>query len=250
MDLHRCRVVLVRPEVAGNLGATARAMRNFGLSDLCLVAPVARPDDRQARQLSTHGEGILDKANIVPDLSAALADCVLVVGTSARTGGPFRGQSVGTPRQIAPEIVGSMAHGPVALVFGPEPSGLTNKEVTRCHFLMHIPTDLTYGALNLAQAVAICLYEIRCAWLSSCENAVFDSVSVPFADFERALVHLRTALQDIHFLYGETADSLMHGLRHLIGRAKPTPMEIGILHGLARQIEWIAKQTAGSRKKD
>jgi tRNA/rRNA methyltransferase len=225
-------------------------MRNFGLSDLCLVAPHADPDDRQARQLSTHGEDILDNAKIVPDLSAALTDCVLVVGTSARTGGPFRGQSLGTPRQLAPEIVASMNHGPVALVFGPEPTGLTNKEVTRCHFIIHIPTDSTYGALNLAQAVAICLYEIRSAWANPGENTAFDPVPAPFADLERMFDHLRTALQDIHFLYGETADSLMHGLRHFIGRAKPTPMEIGILHGLARQMEWIAKQSAGSRKQE
>ena len=246
MDLHRCRVVLVRPEVAGNLGATARVMRNFGLSDLCLVAPKASPDDRQARQLSTHGEKVLDNVTIVPDLGHALVDCVSVIGTSARMGGAFRRQSIGTPRQIVPEIVSSLGRGPVAIVFGPEPSGLMNEEVTRCNFLIHIPTDPTYGALNLAQAVAICLYEMRCASLAPSENPAFDSAPASFAEQERMFDHLRTALQDIHFLYGESADSLMHGLRHLIGRAKPSRMEIGILHGLARQIRWFARQAAST----
>src|SRR5258707_5745378 len=105
MSLRNCRVVLVRPQFAGTLGAVARVMRNLGLDDLVLVAPLADPADRQARQLSTHGEAVLDSARIVPDLDAALADCVLVVGTSARTGGLFRQQAVGMPEQIAPPLV-------------------------------------------------------------------------------------------------------------------------------------------------
>src|SRR5439155_8876209 len=100
MSLSACRVVLVRPQVAGNLGATARVMRNFGFTDLWLVAPEADPADPHARQLSTHGESLLDAAHVVPNLSEALADCVFVAGTSARTGGLVRRQSVGTPRQI------------------------------------------------------------------------------------------------------------------------------------------------------
>src|SRR5204863_506908 len=89
------------------------------------------------------------------------ADCVLVAGTSARSGGLFRRQSVGSPEQILPRLIDVLPAGPAALVFGPEPSGLTDAEVTRCHHLIHIPTDPVYPALNLAQAVAICLYELR-----------------------------------------------------------------------------------------
>ena len=83
MSLERCRVVLVRPQVAGNLGATARVMHNMGLSHLVLVAPEADPRDRRARQLSTHGESILERATIVSELGDAVADCVLVAGTSS-----------------------------------------------------------------------------------------------------------------------------------------------------------------------
>src|SRR5260370_33652894 len=102
--LTNCRVVLVRPEVAANLGATARVMRNMGLTDLVLVAPVAQPDDRNARQLSTHGEAILDRCRIVPELGDAVADCVFVAGTSARTVGVFRGQTVGLPEEVTPRL--------------------------------------------------------------------------------------------------------------------------------------------------
>ncbi len=241
-----CRVVMVRTQIAANLGAAARAMRNMGFSDLVLVDPVADPADRSARQLSTHGEEILDRCRVVRDLGEAVADCALVAGTSARTGGLFRRQSVGTPDEIMPRLAEVMAAAPVALVFGPEPTGLENAEVTRCHHLVHVPTDPTYPALNLAQAVAICLYELRRAWsLRSLAGASGFCVPAPFADQERMFERLRDALERIHFLYGDKADSLMHGLRHLIGRAGPTPMEVDLLLGLARQITWFADRHGG-----
>jgi tRNA/rRNA methyltransferase len=240
MSLHACRVVLVRPRIAANLGATARVMRNMGLSQLVLVAPEADPADPQARRLSTHGEPILDETLIVSDLGQALADCVLVAGTSARIGGPYRRQSVGPPDAVAHHLVESLMFGPVALVFGPEPSGLTDDEVTRCHHMIHIPTDLTYPALNLAQAVAITLYELRRAWLARSEPLTKEQAA-PFAEQERMFQHLQSALEEIHFLYGEKAGPLMHALRHLIGRAGPTQMEVDVLFGLARQLRWFVR---------
>ncbi|HZT80429.1 MAG TPA: RNA methyltransferase [Gemmataceae bacterium] len=245
MSLDDCRVVLVRPQFAANLGAAARAMRNLGLSRLVLVAPQADPADREARRLSTHGEHILGAARVVEDFGAAVADCALVAGTSARTGGPVRRQSVGTPDEVMPRLVAALAGGPVALVFGPESSGLTDAEVARCHYLVHVPTDPSYPALNLAQAVAICLYELRRAWLKQTQPTTPATEVAPFAEQERMFDHLRAALEELHFLYGPKADSLMHALRHLIGRAGPTPMEIGVLHGLARQIHWHVRNKAG-----
>jgi tRNA/rRNA methyltransferase len=235
-----CRVVLVRPQVAANLGAAARAMRNFGLSELVLVGPAADPNDREARRLSTHGEPILDRCRVVGDLGEAVADCVFVAGTSARTGGLFRRQSVGAPDEVMPRLVGATAAGPAALVFGPEPSGLTNAEATRCHFLVHIPADPTYPALNLAQAVAVCLYELRRAWRARAGGAPPAEPPAPFAAQERMFEQLRRSLEQVHFLYGEKADSLMHALRHMIGRAGPTAAEVGLLFGLARQLRWFA----------
>ena len=241
MSLQNCRVVLVRPHYPGNLGATARVMRNMGLSQLVLVAPAANPADQEARRLSTHGEEILERARVVADLGAAVADCVLVAGTSARVGGLFRRQSVGTPDEVMPHLVAACVERPVALVFGPEPSGLSNAEVTRCHYLINIPTDPNYPALNLAQAVAVCVYELRRTWLRQTGTVPARELPAPFALQERMFADLRTALEEVHFLWGDTADSLMHGLRHLIGRAQPTEMEVNLLLGLARQLRWYVE---------
>jgi tRNA/rRNA methyltransferase len=249
MSLHNCRVILVRPKIAANLGATARAMRNMGLSQLVLVAPEADPADRQARQLSTHGEEILDRARICSDLGEALAECLVVAGTSARIGGPYRRQSVAPPEAVMPRLVEVLAAGPAALVFGPETNGLTDEEVTRCHHLIHIPAEPSYPALNLAQSVVICLYEVRRAWLNRAKPKQLATHPAPFADQERMFQHLRTALEEIHFLYGDKAGPLMHALRHLIGRARPTPMEVDVLLGLARQIRWFARHSTTDNTK-
>jgi tRNA/rRNA methyltransferase len=236
--LTNCRVVLVRPQVAGNVGATARAMRNFGLTDLVLVDPVADPADREARRLSTHGESILTSARVVPDLGDAVADCSVVAATSANTAGLFRGQNAGPADAILPRVAERLSQGPAALVFGPEPSGLTNAEIARCHFLVHVPADPAYPALNLSHAVAICLYELRKAWPGGSLSAAEPPAG--FAEQERMFEHLREALTAVHFLYGPKAEPLMHAVRHLIGRAGPTPQEVKLLHGLARQLLWAA----------
>jgi tRNA/rRNA methyltransferase len=248
-DLDACRVVLVRPRIAANIGATARAMRNFGLSRLVLVGPEADVADPRGRLLAAHAEDILDQARIVPEFGAAVADCTLVVGTSARSGGLLRRQSVGPPETILPRLLEALRAGSTALVFGPEPSGLTDDEVTRCHYLIHLATNPTHPALNLAQAVAICLYELRRLWLgepgddapgSPTPGADAPGSPAPFAMQEHMFSRLREALESIHLLYGPKADALMHGLRHLLGRAQPTEMEVKLLLGLARQLRWIA----------
>lgn len=239
-----CRVVLVRPQFAANIGAVARAMRNMGMTDLVLVAPEASPTDPEARRLSTHGEDVLEQCRTVADFGVAVADCVLVAATSARVGGLTRRQFVGPPDEIAPRLIEAMRSGPVALVFGPEASGLSNAEVSRCHYLIHIPTDPHYPVLNLAQAVSICTYELRRHWLRQTDApTLLPPIETPalFADQERAFEHLRQALEDVHFLWNEKADSLMHALRHLLSRAAPTPTEVDMLHGLARQLRWFAR---------
>src|SRR5713226_10369631 len=105
MALEHCRVILIETRYPGNLGATARVMRNLGLCDLVLVAPIADRNHKNARQMSTHGESILNDAHIVADLGEAIGDCVLVVGTSARSGGLFRRQIVGPPEEVMPRVV-------------------------------------------------------------------------------------------------------------------------------------------------
>ncbi len=109
--LTRCRVVLVRPHYAGNLGATARVMRNFGLSDLVLVAPYASTGDLDARRMATHGLGVLDAARVVPDIGAALSDCVFSLATSSLTAGVFRSGTIGTAAEKVPELLAAAGTG-------------------------------------------------------------------------------------------------------------------------------------------
>lgn len=246
MPLANCRIVLVRPHFAGNLGSVARIMRNFGLSDLVLVAPYTFPTNPEARRLATHGEGVLDAARIVPDLGDALADCVFTLATSALTAGVIRRGMIGTPAELMPRMLAAATGGPVAVVFGPEPHGLSNDEIGRCHGMVHVPVDPDYSSLNLAQAVAICAYELRKAW-SAAVNAERAAPApgpevAPHADQERMFEHLREGLAAVGFLFGTRQDSLMHAMQQLVGRAMPTPAEVRMLHGLARQLLWAAGQ--------
>lgn len=237
-----CRVVLVRPEVAGNIGAAARVMRNFGLDDLVLVAPVADRLDAQARARATrHGLAVLEAARVVADLESALADCVLAAATSALTGGLYRRQTAATAEELAPRVVEAMASGKVALVFGPEPHGLSNDEVARCHWLMHVPAEEEYSALNLAQAVAICAYEVHRAWRRGGAAPAAEEAVAPYAEQERMFAHLQRGLEAVGYLDGVRGDVLMFALRNLIARARPSAMEVRLLHGLARQLAWVAK---------
>ena len=239
--MHALRVVLVRTEIAGNIGSVARVMGNMGTADLVLVAPVADPRGEQAETMATHhARELLRSARVVPDLASALADCVSSVATSAITGGQFRRQNVGTPEQIAPAIVSAMASGVVALVFGPEPTGLDNDEVSRCHYQIHIPTAPTHAALNLSHAVAVCLYEVRRVWLAM-DETIAREVS-PIADQTLMFAELERGLDAIGYLRGHRGPALMHAIRHLIGRAEPSPMEVSLLLGLARQMRWIAER--------
>src|SRR3954471_18693163 len=104
MSLHHCRVVLVRTHYPGNLGATARVMRNFGLNDLVLVDPIASVNDLEARRMATHGLPVLDAARVVPGLGDALSDCVFALATSGLAGGVVRETVVGAPEQKLPAL--------------------------------------------------------------------------------------------------------------------------------------------------
>src|SRR5688500_18023662 len=123
MPLTNCRIVLVRPHYAGNLGSTARVMRNFGLTDLILVEPYCSTGDLEARRLATHGLAVLDAARVVADIGAAIGDCVFPLATSALPAGVIRRGMIGTPDAMAPELLTAAERGPVAIVFGPEPHG-------------------------------------------------------------------------------------------------------------------------------
>lgn len=234
-----CRVVLVRPHYAGNIGSAARAMKNFGLADLVLVDPVADPLAHQARMFAAGATDILDAARTMPDLATAVGDCAMVLGTSGEVAGTLRSTLVGTPRELLPKFAGVLAATRGTLVFGPEPHGLANEELAICHGLLVLPTAPDYTSLNLALAVGIALYELHGCLATTPPTA---REPAPYAAFDRAMGHLHAALTDVRFLFGQNAESLMHAFRHLVGRALPTDQEVKMLHGLARQLEYAADQ--------
>ncbi|MFQ3649159.1 MAG: RNA methyltransferase [Gemmataceae bacterium] len=246
--MQACRVVLVRTQNPGNLGSVARAMRNLGTRDLVLVNPEASPADEQAIALATrHARDILQSARIVDSLHEALTDCVMSAGTSARIGGLYRRQSVLTLPEAAPRLVEAMQAGPVALVFGPERTGLENHEITCLTWQITIPTSEEYPVMNLAQSAVVCLWELRRTWLNRAEEGQPPTGLAKVAsaeEQERMFEHLRRALTRVRYLRGGRANALFHGIRHLLARANPSPMEVRLLLGLARQLEYVAERTA------
>lgn len=239
-----CRVVLVETHYAGNLGSVARVMRNMGLSDLWLVRPKVRKDDTQALRMAVHAGEVLEGARTVETLAEALAGCSQAAATAARIAGPVREIKKGFPREIIPAMAeAGTPEQPLALVFGPEPSGLTTEDVALCHHLVKIPADHTYSSINLAQAVAICCYEMRLAWIARAPRA--RPVPATFESQDQLFRHLRQALEAVGYLFGEKQETLMHGVRHLVSRMGPEERDIKLLHGLARQILWYVRNHPG-----
>lgn len=241
MGLENIRIVLVSPLYGGNVGAVCRAMANMGLSDLVLAAP--RPLDLQeARMMACHADGLLDARREVATLPDAVADCGLVMGTSAR-GGLYR-QHARPPRAWAPRALEAAESGRVALVFGPEDKGLANEDLAVCTQIIQIPTTEAYSSLNLAQAVLICAYELFVA-AGAYEPPREKSPEAPGALRERMFGLWRDTLLEIGFMNEEKAEHMMLGLRRILGRGTLTTDDVRILMGIARQSVWAAR--AGGR---
>ena len=250
MSLDRCRVVLVRPHYAGNLGAVARVMRNFGLRDLVLVDPVANPQHRDAVMMAVHGLDVLTAARTVPTLADAVADCAFVLATSGEVGGLARKGFWGTPEEKVPALLDALDRGPAAVVFGPEPSGLTVDEIAACHGMMFVPADEAYPSLNLAQTVAVCLYELRRQWLRHQPGQVTTDPPASYEDQERMFAHLKEALTAVRFLWDFRSEGIFHVVRHVIVRSMPTRKEVNLLHGLAKQLLYVAKRWGVTHPRD
>jgi tRNA (cytidine32/uridine32-2'-O)-methyltransferase len=241
---NQIRIILVETSHSGNIGAVARAMKNMGLGNLWLVNPKSFPDETSYARAAGASD-ILDCAHVVSSLDDALADCVLVMGTSAR------GRKVPWP-VIAPPEAASVAalnaeKGPVALVFGRENHGLSNDELHKCHYHIHIPSNPDYSSLNLAMAVQVMCYELRMNHLRSLDGEEANSVlkpmmtpddagwDVPLApvkDVEGFYGHLEQVLLDINFHRRENPRQLMSRLRRLFQRARLDQTEINILRGI------------------
>jgi TrmH family RNA methyltransferase len=276
-SLKNITIVLVRPQYAGNIGSVSRAMKNMGLSRLILVSPEQDPLSAEARMMATSAKDILQKAKIFSDLEDALQGFRWIAGTSARKGinrGPFI-----SPREIGPEIIQHARSIPVAILFGPEDRGLTNRELDPCHALISIPTHPGLSSLNLAQAVILLCYELYLASLQELRIAdcglrnekrdreemelrnekrirkekagSTSGLPAPLAEFqkvEKMYAHLEQLLLRIGFLDSNNPKRIMHTLRRIFGRASLVDRDVAILRGIFRQLEWYAVH--GRQKKD
>ena len=236
MALHNIRVVLVNTSHPGNIGGAARAMKNMGVTRLVLVDPQRFPAEEAVARASGATD-ILDGVEVVATLEEALVGCSLAFGTSARE------RRIPWPL-IGPRECGDMAFSraqagdEIALVFGREHAGLTNEELQRCHYHVHIPSDPGFSSLNLAAAVQVLTYEVRMAMLASQDGLSAERVveegeqEVTADEMESFYGHLEQSLVEIGFLDPANPRNLMARLRRLYGRSAVTRVEMNILRGV------------------
>jgi tRNA/rRNA methyltransferase len=231
--LANIRIVLVRPRGSGNIGSIARAMKNMGQTELAIVGK-ARTRSFWARAMAVHGRDILRQTQCYESIREAIADCALVVGTTCRAG-LYRRHSQ-APRELAPEIAAAAQSGKVALIFGPEDHGLSNKDLEHCQILLTIPTHPGYQSLNVAQAAVICLYEVYLASLTKTSKSKIKRAEAE--NVERLFDRMRTVLLKIGFLDSENPEHMLLAFRRILGRAGLEDKDVRIFTGLFRQIEW------------
>jgi tRNA/rRNA methyltransferase len=247
--LSNIRIVLVEPAGELNVGSIARIMKNMGLSQLILVNPKCDRLSENARKMAVHAVDILEKTQIVDSLPVALAGCQRAIATTVRSRSvPIKLEPAHTvlPWLLTPDIQS-------ALLFGAEERGLSNDELKYAQKFVCIQSSPTYPSLNLAQAVAICAYELYQAWLTISNSpqvtvlpsspTVEESISnnAPIEVLESYYQDLEAMLLDIGFLHSHTASVKMEKFRRLYNKANLQPEEVAMLRGILRQIRWAMK---------
>ena len=241
--LDKVRIILVDTSHPGNIGASARAMKNMGLTTLYLVNPQEFPHaDATAR--ASGADDVLAQAVVCNSLDEALSGCSLVVGASAR----LRRLTIPQwdPSQCAEGIMKKKDGMTTAIIFGREHSGLTNEELGRCHQLIHIPSNPDYSSLNLAAAVQVICYELRMAIEAgknrSGSEAEVEEPPVSADEMAHFYTHLQETLIDIGFLDPQNPRIMMQRLRRLFNRARPNTVEMNILRGILTAAQRHQKQ--------
>jgi TrmH family RNA methyltransferase len=234
VKLEQIHIVLVRTRNPMNLGAVARAMKNFGLARLTLVDPLTE-DLQTARAVAVHAEDLLERMQTAPSLVAAIADARWVVGTSQRG---LAGQRALPPPALAREAAARTHEGEVALVFGDEQSGLSNAELLACHDVSSIPASAEQGSLNLAQAVVVYAHQLAAeAGSSDPTPRAPRAAERELAEVERAL---RQLLEAAAFADPDRPGHGVAELAHTLRRAALTPAEArlwqAVLHRAKRRL--------------
>lgn len=232
--LSNIRVVLINTFHPGNIGAAARAMKNMGLSKLYLVEPEEYPSP-EADSRAAGAKDLLDNAIVVNSLEEAIADCQLVIGTSARTKRTFD-RPLLDARKGAEKAVAEAHSGEIAIVFGRETMGLHNEELAQCHFHVFIPANPEYPVLNVSQAIQLLCYEIFMA----CENKTYTEVEEEYPRHkEMALFyqHLEKVLRLTDFIIPQHEGKVVEKLHRFFNRSRPEKTELNMLRGILASVE-------------
>jgi tRNA/rRNA methyltransferase len=224
------RIVLVEPREAGNVGAVARVMKNFGFDDLWIVGdhPQLLP---VAGWWASGADDLLVRAHFADTLQEALADTHLTIATTSMRGRTTPADF--TPRQLGAELSSLAVDQTLALVFGREDSGLTRDELALCQRSAFIPTSESFPTMNLAQAAGV-----FCFSLSAIDRASGSRELAPAALVERLHERFEALLLEVGFLHANNPARIYDELRAILGRAGLDERETTILLGMLRQIEW------------
>lgn len=230
-------ILLVSPKNPGNVGATARAMKNMGLRRLKLVDPC----DYLAPESVAFAVGaadLLHGAQTFEDFEQAVSDDRLVIGTTSARGRRVKTQ-LSTVREAAPRIRDVSERQRVCLVFGPERSGLNESQLARCQQLVTIPSADEFPTLNLAQSVLIVAHEIfsSAGLYRNEEPDLADQASL-----EEMFAQMEQTLLEIGFLSSGNPDHIMRSIRRFLGRADLSPRDVRIVRGIVRQMEWYVRE--------
>jgi len=232
-------IVLVRPSVPGNIGSVARAMKNMGLSRLKMVSP-ADPWHPESRMMAVNAFDLVEQASIYDSVEAALAEEQVVAGTTS-----FRGRKgrtrIDAPRTVAGKLLEAAQSQRVAILFGPERSGLNEAELAICQYLLSIPADPAFPTLNLAQAVLIVCYEFY-AREEDNRSAEDPPALASQEELSGMYDHLERTLVNIGFLSTSNPGHIMRSLRRILSKSEMTPRDVKILRGIAKQMDWYIEQ--------
>lgn len=231
------RVVLCQPRNPLNIGAAARAASNFGCSVLRLVDPF----DLAFREAvsAVGGAPVLRAAQVFPTVAEAVADCALVVGTTA-VGNRELQQPIQRLEAAGPVLREAASRAPLAILFGSEKFGLTNDELSHCHWLMHIPTSDQTPSMNLGQAVAVCLYEVMRD--ASTPLQVPARSRMRAGDAEQMTLMLLDVLEESGYTNRIVATSTGHKIRRFFRRVDFTARDAPLILGILRQILWKLRE--------
>jgi len=237
-DLDNVVIVLIHPQHPGNIGATARAMKNMGLRRLALVRPHV-PIDDSSMQMARGAGDILQKSIDAVELNEALCGVAITVGTTARMGRKRRDAL--DPRAAAALLAPLTLRNKVAILFGPERTGLNNEAMQRCQWVINIPTQADFKSLNLAQAVLIMAYELHLATFPKPSRT---RTLASQQQLEGMYDHIRQTLLRIGFLDPVNPERMMLVLKRILARTGLDRREVNILRGIMRQIDWYRRAAA------